>query len=52
MKENVYGKIGSHYLYITNITDDGKIVVSSWGKKFYLDDSNALWSQKNIIKEK
>lgn len=48
MKGNVYGKIGSHYLYIT---DDGKIVVSSWGKKFYLDDSNALWSQKILLKK-
>lgn len=51
MKGNVYSKIGSHYLYITDITDDGKIVVSSWGKKFYLDDSNALWSQKILLKK-
>ena len=48
---NEYSKMGSHYLYVTDITDDGKVVVSSWGKKFYLDDSNALWSQKILLKK-
>ena len=36
MKGNVYSKIGSHYLYITDVTDDGKVIVSSWGKKVLL----------------
>jgi hypothetical protein len=30
-------EIGSHWFYITDVTRDGKIIASSWGKKYYFE---------------
>ena len=35
-----YSETGPHYLYITDKTKDGKIVVSSWGDKYIFKDKN------------
>ena len=32
--------VGSHAMYITGLTNDGRFIVSSWGKKFVVDFSN------------
>lgn len=42
--------VNSHYIYVTDVTDDGKVIVSSWGNKYIFDDSNAEWSSKILIK--
>ena len=28
--------VGGHWMTITGVTDDGRYIVSSWGKKLYL----------------
>lgn len=32
--------VGSHAMYITGLTDDGRFIVSSWGNEFIVDFSN------------
>ena len=34
-----YEDVGGHSMSITGVTDDGRYIVSSWGKKYYLDPS-------------
>ncbi len=36
--------IESHYVYVTGFSSDGKIIVSSWGKKYYFDDKDSKWT--------
>ena len=48
--DNIYENPSSHYLYITGLTNDGKIIVSSWGKKYIFDDTNANWTAKVKLK--
>lgn len=31
---------GGHAMTVTGLTDDGRITVSSWGKKYYIDPEN------------
>ena len=42
-------KIGDHYMYVTEITSDGKIIVSSWGKKYIFDPTGASWVDKVTV---
>ena len=42
--------VGLHYVYITDILDDGTIFVSSWGKKYIFDPTNALDISKVLVK--
>ena len=37
-------------MYITGITDDGKIIVSSWGDMYTFDDQEAKWTTRINIK--
>ena len=32
---------GGHYMSVTGVTEDGRLVVSSWGKKYYLDPNES-----------
>ena len=32
--------VGSHATYVVEITDEGEIIVSSWGKKYIIDISD------------
>nr|WP_300167675.1 hypothetical protein [uncultured Flavonifractor sp.] len=32
---------GGHYVTITDVTEDGKYIVSSWGEKYYIDPKQA-----------
>ena len=32
---------GGHYVTVTGITEDGRYIVSSWGKKYYIDPNQA-----------
>jgi len=34
-----YGTLSKHCMMVTGVTDDGKIIVSSWGKEYYLEMS-------------
>ena len=43
-------KIDLHYVYITDIKDDGTIIVSSWGEMFIFDGTNAEGTKKIILK--
>lgn len=43
-KTETLENVGAHYVYITDITEDGKIIVSSWGRKYIFDNSGALWT--------
>lgn len=36
--------ISSHYIYVTEITNDGKIIVSSWGDRFLYNNKDADWA--------
>ena len=42
--------IDLHYVYISEINDDGNIIVSSWGKMYIFDDKNSESTQKIILK--
>ena len=35
--------VGPHAMYIVDITDEGEIIISSWGKKYILDISEPEW---------
>ncbi|WP_035767393.1 hypothetical protein [Butyrivibrio sp. NC2002] len=39
MDGSEYGPIGAHCMMVTGVTDDGKIIVSSWGREYYLEMS-------------
>ena len=41
-----YTDTGSHYLYVVGVTDDGKIIVSSWGDMYIFNDENAAYTKK------
>ena len=41
--------IASHYFYVTDITDDGKIIVSSWGNMYIFDNKDADWTSKVVL---
>ena len=43
---------GQHYVYVSEITPNGKIIVSSWGNKYIFDNSEALWTDKVLLKIK
>ena len=43
-------QIDSHYVFVSEITDDGKIIVSSWGEKYVFENSKANWTSKTLIK--
>lgn len=40
--------VGGHWMTVTDVTDDGNLVVSSWGKKFYIHQ-NELSSQSILV---
>ena len=50
IEEYDYSNTGPHYMYITGITDDGKIIVSSWGDMYTFDDQEAKWTTRINIK--
>lgn len=35
----VYTDVGGHWMTVTGVTDDGRYIVSSWGKRYYLNPS-------------
>lgn len=41
---------GPHYVYVSEITPDGEIIVSSWGNKYFLDNSKSSWTDKVLLK--
>ena len=49
-KYDVNDGIKSHYVYVTKITKDNKIIVSSWGQKYIFDNQDANWTSKVLIK--
>ena len=42
--------VKSHYIYIVGTTEDGKLIVSSWGKKYIFDDQNASYTTRVQVK--
>ena len=40
----------SHYIYVSGFTEDGKVIVSSWGNKYIFDDENSSWIYKLTLK--
>ena len=40
---------GGHYVTITGIADDGKYIVSSWGKQYYIDPAQADVANYQVI---
>lgn len=36
----VYRNVGYHAMCVTDITDDGRVMVSSWGSQYYIDPDN------------
>ena len=40
---------GGHAMSVTGVTEDGRLVVSSWGKKYYLDPNESLIDSLNVI---
>ena len=43
-------KYGSHYVYVTEIGENGEIIVSSWGDKYIFDDETSLWKSRVLLK--
>ena len=41
---------GDHYIYITEVKNNGRIIVSSWGKKYILDNKSATWTDCITLK--
>ena len=39
-----------HYVYISEIKDDGMILVSSWGNMYIFDNSDAIRTEKVVLK--
>ena len=37
-------------MYVTDIKDDGEVIVSSLKEKYTFDDNDALWKSKVLIK--
>ena len=51
---DMYGNLyrsdgGSHAMYITGVTSDNKLIVSSWGKKFTVDLSNVYNNENGYM---
>lgn len=42
--------VGLHYVYVTNVPQDGTIIVSSWGKKYIFDPTSATNISKVFVK--
>ena len=36
----IYRDVGYHAMCVTDITDDGMVMVSSWGRQYYIDPEN------------
>lgn len=36
----IYRDVGYHAMCVTDITDDGRVMVSSWGSQYYIDPDN------------
>ena len=47
--EHDYGD-GGHAIMVTGVSEDGKLIVSSWGEKYYIDpsDLNSVESGDNV----
>ena len=41
--------INPHYMYVTDVLEDGQVVVSSCGDKYFLDESESTWSSKLVL---
>ena len=42
----------SHYMYVCGFTSDGRIIVSTWGEKYILDNSHSKYDSKLVLKIK
>ena len=49
-KYSINDKVGSHYMYVSEITKDGTIV-SSWGDRYVFDNKKAYWTSKLVLKK-
>ena len=41
-----------HYVYVTGIDENGNVIVSSWGEKYYLDYSTSQYIGQILLKAK
>ena len=41
----------AHYIYISEITEDGLIIVSSWGEMYYFDNTSPSKTKKIILRK-
>ena len=51
LDEYDFNSTGSHYMYITDIKEDGKVIVSSWGRKFALNNEDDLLNTRVRLKK-
>ena len=49
VKGKVVENVGGHAMIVTGITEDGKIIVSSWGKEYIFDIGNAGYVNLDIL---
>lgn len=42
--------IDNHYFYISEVTDDGLIICSSWGNRYIFDDKQSSYVSKILVK--
>ena len=45
-----YDDLDWHYVYISDILDNGTVVVSSWGNAYYFDNHDSTWTSKIYVK--
>ncbi len=49
-KYSTIENIESHSLYVAEIDEEGRIIVSSWGSRYIFDNSKAKWTSKLVLK--
>lgn len=43
--------VGSHWMTVTGVTEDGRYIVSSWGEKYYIHPDELTGSKEYLVNE-
>ena len=51
-KYAINDNVNSHYVYVVDILENDKVIVSSWDDRYVFDDKEALWLSKLVLRIK